>query len=169
MELQIQFPEDFEELYKKYKASIEGRIQESPLDGEPLTPSPSNTDYSETEEPVVIRTLGIEIRGDEAKKGGNKFMLNPTDKLLVYYLYYKFTKNRDECFKLDRLASEINPKGEKKDEGYIKNRIAEINKGIKMLVTPGRTSIGSFIKLETSRGYHLNSQFFPVSQKNHKN
>jgi hypothetical protein len=146
---------------------------------------PSAKRYADTSEPIKLPTLGIEIRGGLASKNGKEFKLNPTDKALVYSLYYRFLKNRDECSQLGKLASEISSDENKSPtEEYLENRITIINKeikklvtgdvtniknkitvtnnkGVKRLVTRDATNIPVLIKHEKRRGYHLNSKLFP--------
>lgn len=167
--LTIQFPEDFEERYKKYKASIEtgnsGSLTSSQMDEEPQTTFSLPNKYSGVKEPIEIGTLGIKINDNWVTKGGNRFKLNPTDRWLVYFLYYKFLKNSEECFGLDRLASEIASDWEEKAIGTIKNSISSINTHIKKLVTKGTASLSEdFIKLEDERGYHLNPKIFKITK-----
>ena len=116
----------------------------------------STKKYSDIKEPIKIKTLGIEIRGNHIFKGSQKERINDTDKCLIYFLYYKFTANKDECFKPDRLVLEIGPDVGKKSEGYIENRIGFVNKAVRELIIKSKTSIGFFIKSEWGRGYHLN-------------
>ncbi|MBA3733377.1 hypothetical protein H0W91_03305 [Patescibacteria group bacterium] len=112
--------------------------------------------YSDVQEPIKIKTLGIEIRGNYIFKGHKKSRINETDRCLIYFLYYKYLENKDECFEPSRLLAELKSEKVKKSEGYIKNRIVIINKTIKELIVRGKTNIRSFIKHEQGRGYHLN-------------
>ena len=95
---------------------------------------------------------------------GQEVKINNTEKCLVYFLYYKFLNNNEECFSIDRLVLEIKPDGKGKSEGYIKNAITEINKKVKGLVTKNKTNMVPFIKRETNRGYHLNPKLFKVTK-----
>lgn len=115
--------------------------------------------YSTATEPILIKSLGIEISGNYIWKDSKRARFNETDKCLIYFLYFKFKGNKDECFSSARLVSEIEPDVGRKSERYIKNRVTEINQKIRRLVTTGKTSIGPFIKNESRRGYHLNPKF----------
>jgi hypothetical protein len=128
---------------------------------------PSVKKYSGTMESIQIKSLGIEIRGNYISKGNKKVKMNPTDKALIYFLYYKFQEGREECFRADVLALEISINGKRKSEEYVKNRITHINIEVKRLLTEGKTSIGNLIKYEKLRGYHFNPKLFPVT-KNRK-
>jgi hypothetical protein len=83
--------------------------------------------YSGAEEPITLKPFGIIIRGKYASRGGQKFPLNPVDRQLVYFLYYKFIENRNECFKPDRIALDMDFGGKRKSGGYLKNRISNIS------------------------------------------
>ncbi|MFZ2150136.1 MAG: hypothetical protein WAV15_03175 [Minisyncoccia bacterium] len=152
-DLYIQLPNDFEEQYLKYKAALLGE-EIKPVKTEIF--QEADKKYSDLKEPIMIKTLGIEISDYYISKGNEKREINATDKWLIYFLYYKFTKNKDECFRPERLVAEMEAELGKKTEKYIENRIGEINKLVKELIVKGRTNIGKFIKHEKGRGYHLN-------------
>ncbi len=162
--LRIQFTKDFESKYLAYKAGILADDQGFVLDKNAPIPLPLIKKYSDVQESIHLKTLGIEIGGRYITKGTQKAKINSTDRCLIYFLYFKYMDNSDECFALDRLVSEPNFDGKKKDDGYIKNRIAHINKVVRELVVKGKTNIGDFIKYETDRGYHLNQKFLQVTK-----
>ncbi len=158
--LEIQFPKDFESKYLAYKASILGNTQETAVEDAPRAPTPPKS-YTGVQEPIHLKALGIEISGRYITKGANKTRINSTERSLIYFLYYKYLENSDECFTRSRLASEPEFEDGAKAEGYIKNSIANINKIVRELVVKGKTSLGDFIKYESDRGYRLNSKFMP--------
>jgi hypothetical protein len=108
---------------------------------------------SDINEEIKLQSLGISIKDNYMTKSSKKKKLNPTDKALVYFLYYELKNNKeDRCFELDVLAEKL-----KTTEGNIKNRISVINTEVKNLVSGGqKTNIYDFIKYERGRGYHLN-------------
>ena len=87
--------------------------------------------YSEADEDILLTLLGIRIKGDYIIRGKDKAEINPTDKDLIYYLFYKSLKNEEECFTLKDLAE---AKEIKKSERYIKNRITEVNQKVKKII-----------------------------------
>jgi len=111
--------------------------------------------YSETEEPIDVKKLGLKIKGNNLEKGSIKKpnFFNNTEKTIIYFLYFKFLKNEEEFFRIDRLQ-----KGFKKiGEGTLKNRISDINKKVRGFLTGSKkTNIGCFIESKTKRGYRLN-------------
>ncbi|MEI6552998.1 MAG: hypothetical protein WCO09_00345 [bacterium] len=110
--------------------------------------------HNETTEKIKLSVIGVEIEGKDVKKGRKNKFLNPTDRAIIYHLYYKSLKSEDECFTLKVLSEskEIN-----KDSNYIRNRITIINILIKNIVSEqGNLRIPKFIKREGKRGYHLN-------------
>jgi len=113
--------------------------------------------YSNTNEEITLRTYGIKINGDCISKGElkNKKVFNAAEKALIYFLYFKFRNNKEECFKMEALEKEINyPKG------YLKNRITNIHKILGKAVSKDRPVKITFIKNEPRRGYHLNPKLF---------
>ena len=128
-----------------------------------MVPASSQFDmYSGITESIILSTLGVEIVGDRISRGKEKVDLNPADRALVYFLFYKYRNNPDECFKIGKIAEEL-----KKSEGYIKNRIVYINGGVKKMVPNEKTSVPDFIKNGRSRrGYHLNPRLMIYYHKN---
>lgn len=110
-------------------------------------------------EEIYLKTLGIKIKGDCIAKGtmNLKKVFNPTEKALIYFLFFRFLKNKDECFTTASLAKEL-----KKSEGYIKNSLTDIYKIIRKTMSQVNTSIKwePLIKNESRRGYHLNPRLF---------
>jgi len=162
--LTIQFPEDFEERYRKYRASLEIDNEDTAISDQKVDDVVPAKKYHAVKEPFKIKGLAIEISDKLMIKGDRHFQINHTEKILIYFLYFKYTENGDECFGLDRLIAEPGFDGKKKSEGYIKNAISRINKGVKQLVVNGKTNIGDFIKNEPGRGYHLNPKLMLVTK-----
>jgi len=123
-----------------------------------------NNKYSEANEDILLKTLGLKIKGNYLIRGKIKKEINSTDKALIYFLFYKSIKNEDECFTADDLSSE---KSINKTNRYIKNRISIINKSIKEIITKELyTKIPKFIKTEPKkRGYHLNPKIIHIKPK----
>lgn len=118
-------------------------------------------DRKESVEEIRLKSLGIKIRGDEILRNDIlKEKLNLTDQKLLYFLYYRFLDNPDECFKVNKIAQEI-----KKKAGNIKNRITMINKKIGNIIYPNKNKGIIFIKNESNRGYHLNPTYMIVTKK----
>jgi hypothetical protein len=170
-ELWITLPNNFRKLFERYKASSELEKAEQLVSHQKADQTTEKSQekiaipkYSDVKEPIKLKSLDIEIRGNEMSKGTQKSQLNPTDRWLVYFLYYKFLANKDECFTLGRFASEMKAETGEKTEVYIKNRITEINKALRELIVKGKTSIPSFIKHESRRGYHLNPKLLTVTK-----
>lgn len=119
--------------------------------------------YYDANEDIFLKTLGIKIKGNYIIRGQDKKKINPTDKSLIYFLYFKL-KNADECFSLKDLSEteEI-----KRSERYIKNRITIINQSIRKIISPilKKLKIGRFIKNELGRGYHLNPRILLIKPK----
>lgn len=121
--------------------------------------------YSEVNEDILLKTLGIKIKGDYIIRGRDEAEINPTDKALIYYLYYKSIQNEEECFTLKDLAV---AKEIKRSERYIKNRITEINRSIKKILKSKEKNhkIKKFIiKENNKRGYHLNPKILLIKSK----
>lgn len=120
--------------------------------------------YSEANEDILLKLLGINIKGDYIIRGKDKAKINPTDKAIIYYLFYKSVKNEEECFTLKDLAE---AKEIKRDEGYIKNRITNINRSIKEIISKDlKLKIKKFIVKEgNKRGYHLNPKILLIKSK----
>lgn len=119
--------------------------------------------YSNANEDILLKTLGIKIKGNYVLRGEEKREVNPTDKALIYFLYFKSIKNADECFSLKDLskAKEI-----KQSERYIKNRITYINQTVKKIISQSlKLKISRFIKNESRRGYHLNPKILLIKPK----
>lgn len=123
-----------------------------------------NKKYSETNEDILLETLGINIKGDCIWRGKEKTKINATDKALIYYLFYKSIKNEEECFTLKDLSE---AKDIKKSKGYIENRIIVINKVIKKMVSREVDArIPKFIiKEKNKRGYQLNPKITHIKRK----
>ena len=118
---------------------------------------------SNTSESIFLKTLEIEIKGNYIIRGKKKTKINPTDKAIIYTLYFRSLKNSDECCSLNDLSrsKDIN-----KSEKYIKNRITSINQTIPKIINPNiKLRIGKFIKNERGRGYHLNPKIFHTKTK----
>ena len=120
--------------------------------------------YSEADEDILLKLLTIKIKGNRIIRGRDEAKINPTDKALIYYLFYKSVKNEEECFTLKDLAG---AKEIKKSESYIKNRIIEINKSIKRIISKEKNlKIKRFIiKENNKRGYHLNPKILLIKSK----
>lgn len=135
-----------------FKLSIDKRRLEELL-GESESTS-IDKKYSDANEDILLKTLGIKIKGNYISRGNEKIVINSTDKALIYFLYFKSIKNADECFSLKDLSK---TKGVEKSERYIKNRIALINQSIRKIISKTlRLKIGRFVKNERKRGYRLN-------------
>lgn len=138
------------------------------LDGNKIEPKiKDDKKYSEADEDILLKTIGIKIKGDYIIRGNNKTKINSTDKALIYYLFYKSVKNEEECFTLKDLAA---AKEIKKSERYIKNRITEINRSIKKIISNEKNlKIKRFIiKENNKRGYHLNPKILLIKSKDQK-
>jgi hypothetical protein len=110
--------------------------------------------YRNGNEDISLKPLGIIIKGNHILKGDEKKKINVTDKALIYFLYYKSLNNSEECVSLKDLSTSIEIN---KAEGYIRNRIIEINKLVRQIISKNvKVRIGKFIKKELGRGYHLN-------------
>lgn len=119
--------------------------------------------YYDANEDIFLKTLKLKIKGNYILRGEKMEEINPTDKALIYFLYFKSIKNADECFSIKDLsvAEEI-----KQSERYIKNRITVINQSIKRMLYPNlKLKIGRFIKNERGRGYHLNPKILLIKPK----
>ena len=127
-----------------------------------------------SDEPIHLKAIGVEIRGKSIFCRGVKTIVSitDTDRHLIYFLYSKYGRDSDERSTLDQLAGEPFDENERKNDGYIKNRIVEINKAIKRAIgIKGKTVVASFIKYEVGRGYRLNPKVMEVglgSKGNHK-
>lgn len=117
--------------------------------------------YSNTNEDIFLKSLGIKIKDNYILRGKEKIEINPTDKALIYYLYYKSVKNTDECCSLNDLSK---IEGKENNEGYIRNRITFINQSIKNIISKEvRVKIPRFIvKGKNKRGYHLNPKILHI-------
>ncbi len=156
-ELEIQFPEDFEERYNAYKVNLLGQTNNKLKASPTIYYEESNTKkYQGVKEVIDIKTLSIKIHDYSISRRGIKKKINSTDKFLIFFLYYKYIENKDECFKIAQLVLEMETEIGRKTPRYIKNRIGLINKIIRELVVKGKTNIGDFIKNKRERGYHLN-------------
>lgn len=141
------------EKLRKYKKGIKNLLK-TLQDNKLIKKVGIQNKYSNTKEDINLKTLGIIIKGDFIIRGKIKENLNPTDKKLIYHLYYKSLENKDECFSISDLS-----KDKKLDvsEKYLKNRITTINRQIKKIINKElRLRIPKFIKKEGGRGYHLN-------------
>lgn len=105
-------------------------------------------------EDILLKSLGIRIKGDEITKDNKKEKINKTDNSLIYFLYYKSLNNPEECTNINDLSGS---KGVDKSTAYVSNRITEINKIIKRIVSKEQNlKIPKFITKEKGRGYRLN-------------
>jgi len=163
-DLYIQLPKDFEERYRKYKASLLGEKTE-PV--ETAVFKEADKKYSDVTEDIEIRNLDVKIQGDYIIfKKEKSTKMNPTDRKLIDFLNYRSLEDKQSCISPEALTREV-----KKTEGYIKNRIVHINKEIKRLINPSgnKTNIDEFIKYESGRGYRLNPRFVIKITKAEKN
>lgn len=121
--------------------------------------------YSNVNENITLRGLAISIKGDFMLKGAKEEYLNPVDKALIYFLYYKSLENEDECFTLNDLATEV-----KMSKGYVKNRITIVNGLIRKIISDKViVRVGKFIiKGGRGRGYRLNPNFLHIKSKKQK-
>ena len=132
----------------------------------------TTTTYSS--EPISLKAINLEIRGTEIFRGGVKASaaLTDTDRRLVYFLYSKYNRDNEQCSTLEQLTSKPFDEGDDMAEGYIKNRIVEINKTVKeSLAIKGKSPIPPLVKYENSRGYRLNPKVMKAnvgSKENHK-
>ncbi|MCX6757611.1 MAG: hypothetical protein NTZ44_01890 [Candidatus Nomurabacteria bacterium] len=152
------------ELWKKFKNKLNTLLENTEEKYDILRKSmeeyllgndSDRTKEVEMTEEIDLRTLDIKIQGNYLvykKKKSQK--INNTDKQIIHFLYYKYMKDKDYCFKKEILAKEFAT-----SMGNIKNRISSINNEIKKLIVKGKTSIDDFIKNEPKRGYHLNPRF----------
>lgn len=143
---------------KAIETIIEKNIDKIKNQDEMVAGLNANKKYSDANESISLKTLGITIKGNYITKGSKKEKINPTDKAIIYFLYYKSLNNLDECSSLSDLskAKEI-----EKSERYIKNRITNINCIIpKIINSKLKLRIGKFIKNERGRGYRLSPKTF---------
>jgi hypothetical protein len=112
-------------------------------------------------EAIRIPTLGIIFNGVTMTKGSIKKMIMPTDVAILKFLYQQHLEDSDECFSTTTIAEKC-----ESTPGYIKNRISELNKIVMKITKESQISyVGSFIKNEKVRGYHLNPKLFPSHKK----
>ena len=104
----------------------------------------------------------MKITGNSISKGSEKSKkaFNPTERQLIYSLYFKFQNNNNECFKIKQLAEEL-----EKSEGNLKNSITNIHKTIGKTVSKDTPPTVLFIKNEPKRGYHLNSKLLALKSR----
>ncbi len=103
-------------------------------------------------EEIVLKSYGVRIKGNmiiRNKKSTKVF--NPTEKKLIYLLYYKHLNNPDECIALETLRGQLGRNGT-----YIKNSITSIHRIIAKTISNHKPMKILFIKNEPTRGYHLN-------------
>lgn len=154
--------EDTEKKYNVFRKSIEGYLLKDDTD-KIKTKEQESKKYSDANEDILLKLLNIKIKGNYIIRGNDKEEINPTDKALIYFLYFKSMKNVDECFSLGDLSK---TKEIGQSERYIKNRIADVNKSIRRIIAPNlRVKIGRFIKNERKRGYHLNPRILLTKPK----
>ena len=115
------------------------------------------SNHSNTNEEIILKTIDVKITGNRIarKDSQNKKAFNPAEKELIYFLYFKFKNNADECFTLEILEKELDYPKE-----YLKNRITNIHKVIGKTISKDKPIKITFIKHELGRGYHLNPQLF---------
>jgi hypothetical protein len=116
-----------------------------------LTENSNNYSYS-TEE-INLKTYGIQIKGNFISRKGikDKKIFDPTEHKLIYFLYFKYKNNKDECFDIKTLEKELgNPKG------TLKNSITNIHRKIRGILSEDKKIQIQLIKNEHNRGYHLN-------------
>ena len=115
------------------------------------------SNYSNANEEIILKTIDVKIAGNRIarKDSQNKKAFNPAEKELIYFLYFQFKNNADECFTLETLEKELNYPRE-----YLKNRITNIHKIIGKTISKDKPIKITLIKHELGRGYHLNSKLF---------
>ncbi len=121
-----------------------------------------------SDEPIPLKAINVEIRGNDIYRRGVKMnaTLTDTDRRLVYFLYFKYRSNRNHCSTPEQLMTEPFDEGDDLAEGYVANRIVEVNKAVKQVLgIKGRTSIQSLIRHERGRGYHLNPKVMEIGGK----
>jgi hypothetical protein len=118
--------------------------------------------YSNADEDIPLTSIGIRIKNNLIIRGNKKIKINPTDRALIYHLYYKSRSNKEECCSLKDL-SEVTGKA----EGYIKNRITNINRLIKEIILKGVQSkiVRFIVNGKNKRGYHLNPRIIHKKKK----
>ena len=156
--------DEAENKYYVFRKLIEEYVLENNIPESKIKENAQNNKYSTANEDILLKTLGIKIKGDYITRGAVKKEINATDKTLIYFLYYKSIKNNDECCTLDDLSKE---KSINKSKRYISNRISIINKLIKEIITKElNAKIPKFIKTEPKkRGYHLNPKIIHIKSK----
>ena len=148
---------------RKYRPVFEAYLRY--LDGDKIeTEIKDDKKYSEANEDILLKLLGIKIKGSYIIRGQNKAKINPTEKAILYYLFFKSTKNEEECFTLKDLAE---AKEIQRAERYIKNSITNINQSIKKIISQEKNlKIKRFIVKENNkRGYHLNPKILLIKSK----
>lgn len=154
--------EDMENKYNAFRKLVEEYSLKDDKDKVKIKEQESKK-YSNANEDILLKTLGIKIKGDYILRGDSKKEINPTDKALIYFLYFKLIKNADECFSIKDLSKEEEIK---KSERYIKNRITFINQSIREIISKQlKLRIGRFIKNERKRGYRLNPKILLIKTK----
>lgn len=114
------------------------------------------------DEEIILTILNIRIKGNRISNSASKLkkVFNPTEENIIYFLYYKFLGNPNECFKIPQIAKEFEV-----SEGNTKNRISNINKVLKNTISKNQHIKIELIKNESKRGYHFNPQLFKVLTK----
>jgi hypothetical protein len=154
---------DTEDEYEIFRKSIETYLLENNAAGTKTIDEGTSKKYSNANEDILLKTLGITIKGNYIFRGKAKTKINVTDKALMYFLYFKALKNPDECFTLKDLSTS---KDIGKSERYIKNRITIINASIEGIISKDlKLKIGKLIKREGARGYHLDPRILLIKQK----
>jgi hypothetical protein len=136
-------------------AAYEKKLKELAGEDDSVVKKEVGKKYDGTKEKIDLKVLGVTIEGDVIEKGPKRENINPTDRNIIYFLYYKSIKNEDECFTAKALSE---TKEIKTSARYIRNRITVINKLINQIISrESNLKIPKFIKKEgDKRGYRLN-------------
>lgn len=110
--------------------------------------------YRDCIEEINLSIIGVKIEGPLVKKGEKEGKINPTDRKIIYFLYYKSLINEEETFTENTLNE---TGGINRAPDYIRNRITIINNLIRRMISSrANLRIAKFIKKESGRGYRLN-------------
>lgn len=112
----------------------------------------------ETEE-IILKNLRIKIKDNLIFYKTKKIHLSPTEKSLIYFLYYKYIENKNRCFSFSDLSEYM-----KKKNGTIENAKVTINNKIKKIISKDiETRAPDLIIYEKKRkGYRLNPALINV-------
>jgi hypothetical protein len=116
----------------------------------------NENNYENSNEIINIKNLDILIKnGEISKRNGSKKTLTKNERKLIYFLYYKYVNNPEECFNLKKISENA-----KITETSIRNTILSIHKKIKKLMPPEFSKKILFIKNEPKkRGYKFNQEY----------